>query len=51
MRFDSPGWERGFEITWRILVFLVALGILVVVFTNWNRWDGAEGCQRTNSDT
>ena len=48
MRFDWPAWERLFEITWRILVFLVALSILVVVFTNWNRWDGAEGWQRTN---
>jgi membrane fusion protein, multidrug efflux system len=48
MRFVWPGWNRFFEFTWRILVFLVAIGILVVVSTNWNRWEGREGWQRTD---
>lgn len=48
MRFASPEWNRLFEITWRLLVFLVAIGILVVVFTNWNRWEGRRGWQGTN---
>ncbi len=41
-------WNRAFEFTWRILVFLVAIGIIVVVSTNWNRWEGGSGWQRTN---
>lgn len=45
LRFD---WNRIFEFTWRILVFLVAIAIIVIVFTNWNRWEGGEGWQRTN---
>src|ERR1700751_1812997 len=48
MRFASPDWNRFFEIAWRILVFLVAIGILIVVFTNWNRWEGREGWQGTD---
>jgi membrane fusion protein, multidrug efflux system len=48
MRFAWPGWNRFFEFTWRILVFLVAIGIIIVVSTNWNRWEGREGWQRTD---
>jgi len=48
MRFAWSGWNRFFEFTWRILVFLVAFGILVVVFTNWNRWEGRAGWQATD---
>lgn len=48
MRFVWPGWNRFLEFTWRILVFLVAIGILVVVSTNWNRWEGREGWQGTD---
>jgi membrane fusion protein (multidrug efflux system) len=43
-----PDWNRIFEFTWRILVFLVAIGIIVVVSSNWNRWEGGAGWQRTN---
>jgi membrane fusion protein, multidrug efflux system len=46
--FASPNWNRFFEIAWRILVFLVAIGILIVVFTNWNRWEGRAGWQATD---
>jgi len=48
IRFAWPDWNRFFEVTWRILVFLVAIGILIVVFTNWNRWEGREGWQGTD---
>jgi membrane fusion protein (multidrug efflux system) len=48
IHFVWPDWNRFFEVTWRILVFLVAIGILIVVFTNWNRWEGREGWQGTD---
>jgi len=48
LNLASPDWNRFFEIAWRILVFLVAIGILIVVFTNWNRWEGRAGWQRTD---
>jgi membrane fusion protein (multidrug efflux system) len=41
-------WNRAFEFAWRILVFVVAIGILIVVSTNWTRWEGGAGWQRTN---
>lgn len=41
-------WNRVFEFTWRILVFVVAIAIIAIVSTNWNRWEGGEGWQRTN---
>jgi membrane fusion protein (multidrug efflux system) len=43
----SLDWNRVFEFTWRILVFIVAIGIIIVVSTNWNRWEGGSGWQRT----
>jgi membrane fusion protein, multidrug efflux system len=48
MRFARPDWNRLFEFAWRALVFLVAAGIIIVVSTNWNRWEGGEGWQATN---
>jgi membrane fusion protein (multidrug efflux system) len=46
----NPGidWNRVFEFAWRILVFIVAIGIIVVVSTNWTRWEGGAGWQTTN---
>ena len=41
-------WNRAFEFTWRILVFIVAIGIVIVVTTNWGRWEGGAGWQSTN---
>jgi membrane fusion protein, multidrug efflux system len=41
-------WNKVFEFTWRILVFIVAIGIIVVVTTDWTRWEGGAGWQRTN---
>jgi membrane fusion protein, multidrug efflux system len=48
MRFAWPDLNRFFEFAWRILVFVVAIGILIVVFTNWNRWEGRAGWQATD---
>jgi membrane fusion protein (multidrug efflux system) len=48
MRIPSLDWNRVFEFTWRILVFIVAVGIIIVVSTNWTRWEGGAGWQSTN---
>jgi membrane fusion protein (multidrug efflux system) len=48
MGIPKIDWNKGFEFTWRILVFIVAVGIIVVVSTNWTRWEGGTGWQRTN---
>ena len=40
--------NKVFELAWRALVFIVAIGIIVIVSTNWNRWEGREGWQRTD---
>ena len=45
---DKLDWNKAFEFTWRILVFIVAIGIILIVSTNWTRWEGAAGWQRTN---
>jgi membrane fusion protein, multidrug efflux system len=46
----NPGvdWNRVFEFAWRILIFIVAVGIIIVVSTNWTRWEGGAGWQTTN---
>jgi membrane fusion protein (multidrug efflux system) len=41
-------WNKVFEFSWRILVFIVAIGIVIVVSTNWTRWEGGSGWQRTD---
>jgi membrane fusion protein (multidrug efflux system) len=41
-------WNKLFEATWRVLVFIVAIGIIFVVSTRWNSWQGAPGWQVTN---
>jgi membrane fusion protein (multidrug efflux system) len=47
---DNPkvDWNKVFEFAWRILVFVVAIGIIIVVSTNWTRWEGGSGWQGTN---
>jgi membrane fusion protein, multidrug efflux system len=47
MNMRGLDWNRAFEFTWRILVFIVAIGIIIVVSTNWTRWEGGSGWQRT----
>jgi membrane fusion protein (multidrug efflux system) len=48
MSIQTLDWNRIFEFAWRILVFIVAVGIIIVVSTNWTRWEGGAGWQRTN---
>jgi membrane fusion protein (multidrug efflux system) len=48
MKRPPVNWNRLFEITWRLLVFVVALGIILIVSTRWTRWEGAPGWQGTN---
>src|SRR5580698_4676628 len=48
IRIQDVDWNKVFEFTWRILVFIVAVGIIVIVSTNWTQWEGGRGWQRTN---
>ena len=48
MRSPNFDWNKIFEFTWRILVFLVAIAIILVVTGNWNRWEGGAGWQSTD---
>ncbi len=48
MGIPKVDWNRVFEFAWRILVFIVAVGIIIVVSTNWTRWEGGAGWQVTN---
>jgi membrane fusion protein, multidrug efflux system len=41
-------WRRAFETTWRLLFFIAALLILIVVITRWDSWEGREGWQSTD---
>jgi membrane fusion protein (multidrug efflux system) len=41
-------WRMAPEAAWRALVFIIALTILIVVTTRWNRWQGAPGWQSTD---
>src|SRR6201985_3098265 len=41
-------WNKVFEFTWRILVFIVAGATIFIVSTRWTRWEGRAGWQVTN---
>jgi membrane fusion protein (multidrug efflux system) len=41
-------WNKAFDLVWRVLVFVVAIGVIIVVSTNWTRWEGKAGWQSTN---
>lgn len=41
-------WRTAPELAWRIVVCLVALAILIIVTTRWNRWQGGPGWQSTD---
>jgi membrane fusion protein (multidrug efflux system) len=47
MSMPKLDWNRAFEFAWRILVFIVAIAIIIVVSTNWTRWEGGAGWQGT----
>src|SRR5271155_300777 len=36
----NPGidWNKVFEFAWRILIFIVALTVLIVIITRWDHW-------------
>jgi membrane fusion protein, multidrug efflux system len=46
--YSLVNWNKVFEFTWRILVFIVAIGIVIVAATDWTRWEGGAGWKRTN---
>jgi membrane fusion protein (multidrug efflux system) len=48
MSVPKVDWNRIFEFAWRSLVFIVAIGIIIIVSTNWTRWEGGAGWQITN---
>lgn len=48
MIVSKADWNRIFELAWRMLVLIVAVAIIIIVSTNWNRWEGGAGWQRTN---
>src|SRR5215469_3134229 len=48
MRSLEFDWNKIFEFTWRILVFIVAIVIILVVTSNWNSWEGRAGWQTTD---
>lgn len=39
MAEPRPGldWNKVFEFAWRVLIFVVAVGIIIVVSINWTR--------------
>jgi membrane fusion protein (multidrug efflux system) len=48
MKMSEIDWNKAFEFAWRALVFVVAIGIVIIVSSNWTRWEGGAGWQRTN---
>ena len=44
----SIKWAKGGEALWRLLVFVIALFLLIVVTTRWTRWEGRSGWQTTD---
>jgi len=48
MTMQKINWNKAFEFAWRLLVFVVAIGAIIVVSTNWTRWEGGAGWQSTS---
>ncbi|HEV7386237.1 MAG TPA: HlyD family secretion protein [Phenylobacterium sp.] len=49
LRFPAGiDWRLAPEVVWRVLVFLIALGILILVTTRWKGWQGGAGWQSTD---
>jgi membrane fusion protein (multidrug efflux system) len=42
-------WAHLGEALWRIAVFVIALVILVIIITRWNRWQGGPGWHSTDN--
>ena len=46
-------WDRfkavfRYDLIWRTLIFLVAVAVLVIIATRWNRWEGSADWQSTD---
>jgi membrane fusion protein, multidrug efflux system len=46
-------WDRfkaifRYDLIWRTLIFLVAVAVLVIIATRWNRWEGSSEWQSTD---
>ncbi len=41
-------WRAPPDWLWRVLIFLLAVGLLVVITTRWNRWEGDADRQSTD---
>jgi membrane fusion protein, multidrug efflux system len=46
-------WDRfkavfRYDLIWRTLIFLVAVAVLVIIATRWNRWEGSSDWQSTD---
>jgi membrane fusion protein, multidrug efflux system len=37
-----------YDVIWRVLIFLIAIGLLIVVTTRWNRWESDTEWQSTD---
>ena len=48
IHWPTIDWRVAWERSWRIGVFVIALAILIIVATRWNRWEGAPGWQSTD---
>jgi len=48
MSIPKIDWNKAFGFAWRILVFIVPSGILIVVPPIGTVWEGGAGCRRTN---
>ena len=47
----EPPWRSGAwsaELIWRGVVFLIAVGLLIIITTRWNRWQGGARWQATD---
>jgi membrane fusion protein, multidrug efflux system len=47
-RLARLNWNKVLEFSWRSVVFVIAVGIVIVVTTNWSQWAGRQGWQTTN---
>jgi membrane fusion protein, multidrug efflux system len=46
-------WDRfkavfRYDLIWRTLIFLVAVAVLIIIATRWNRWEGSADWQSTD---
>ena len=44
----APGWRLNVALLWRTGVFVLAIAIIVVIFSRWTLWEGRAGWQTTD---